>query len=391
MKRAAPAIVALTMILACRPRDVARSAEPVEGQAFREAGGDAGPAAASSVVMPIEGPLEHDAARARLEEITFGEELACARTSNGRVRCLRAEEWEPLLSPRGRPRARRPIDDLSGAIAIAAGRAHACALLADRTVRCWGDNHHGQLGDGTLEPRAGPVAVLGLTTVERIAVGADFGCALLDDGGVRCWGDDTMGQLGIGVPLESTAGELRAAPREVEPLGPAADLAAGRTHACAALQDGAVMCWGDNGNGQLGVETPHAIQPLPVVVQSAARAVQVAAGDRHTCARTDGGDVLCWGANGGALGDGGFRDSAAPATIAGLARAVSITAGGGHTCARGRGGRIACTGMGSRSPVVLHALRGARALAIGGDACGLLDGGVLTCIGDDGKARRLKW
>ena len=83
-------------------------------------------------------------------------------------------------------------------MAIAAGRAHTCALRADGTVGCWGDNIEGQLGDGTTTNRSTPVTVSGLANVVAVAAGNHHTCALRADGTVRCWGSNSAGELGDG-------------------------------------------------------------------------------------------------------------------------------------------------------------------------------------------------
>src|SRR5262249_32650965 len=82
--------------------------------------------------------------------------------------------------------------------ALAVGASHACGLLGDGTVECWGYNYYGQLGDGTNTNRSTPVAVSWLSHVLQIVAGTYHTCALIDDGTVKCWGSNSAGQLGDG-------------------------------------------------------------------------------------------------------------------------------------------------------------------------------------------------
>ena len=81
---------------------------------------------------------------------------------------------------------------------IALGGDYSCALLADGTMKCWGSNDYGQLGDGTTTNSTIPVEVSGITTATSIAMGRVHSCALLTDGTVKCWGLNDYGQLGDG-------------------------------------------------------------------------------------------------------------------------------------------------------------------------------------------------
>jgi alpha-tubulin suppressor-like RCC1 family protein len=154
-----------------------------------------------------------------------------------------------------------------GASAVAAQEAHSCALLDDGTVKCWGFNNKGQLGQGDTTSRGLEAEQMGdaLLPVDlgegRTAVGLSVGgasnCAVLDDGSLRCWGWNIAGQLGLGDTNDrgDVAGELG------DDLPPV-DLGAGRTvdavsvgnaHACARLDDDSIKCWGQNFYGELGL------------------------------------------------------------------------------------------------------------------------------------------
>ena len=92
------------------------------------------------------------------------------------------------------------VSGLTNAVALGGGYNHACALLADGTMRCWGHNIFGQLGDPASVPTgsAVPVTVSGINGARAITTGAFHTCAVLQDGTLRCWGHNGQGQLGDG-------------------------------------------------------------------------------------------------------------------------------------------------------------------------------------------------
>ena len=82
---------------------------------------------------------------------------------------------------------------------ISAGGAQTCAILDNGSVSCWGNNNHGQLGDGTTTDRNTPAQISSLgagRTAVAISIGSYHTCAILDDGSVSCWGNNDHGQLG---------------------------------------------------------------------------------------------------------------------------------------------------------------------------------------------------
>ncbi|WP_345531621.1 hypothetical protein [Viridibacterium curvum] len=141
---------------------------------------------------------------------------------------------------------------LSGAVAVSAGLYHACALLADGKIYCWGDNSSGALGTTTTSPwptwsaQTGATLVDGISGAVQLSSGSTFNCALLNDGTVRCWGDNTYGQIGNGTKTGPVKTPYNPG------LSNVISVMAGNTHACAMLSSGDVKCWGANGYGQIG-------------------------------------------------------------------------------------------------------------------------------------------
>jgi alpha-tubulin suppressor-like RCC1 family protein len=196
---------------------------------------------------------------------------------------------------------------------VTVGALHACALLADGTVACWGDGSVGQLGDGTATFRASRGIVAELTDVVEIDAGGGFTtCARRADGRLRCWGENALGQIGDGTTVRRDATET------VSAIASAFDVAVGLNHACAVLADGSVQCWGSNASGALGDGT-LLDSPEPIEVPGLPPAKAVVVGDAHTCALLADGTARCWGENGsGQLGDGTFVDRATPAPVEAL-------------------------------------------------------------------------
>lgn len=187
----------------------------------------------------------------------------------------------------------------SGVTAVATGSAHSCAVVSGG-AKCWGWNRYGQVGvdASTFSQLLSPVDVTGLTSgVSSVTTGFNHSCALLTDNTVRCWGHDYMGQLGNGAPNVSSY-----APVDPGLTGVSAVDAGGNT-TCALLADKTVRCWGYNGSGQLG-DGSNANQSSPVSVSSISDATAISVGDHHACALLTGGAVKCWGYDGdGQLGD----------------------------------------------------------------------------------------
>ena len=135
---------------------------------------------------------------------------------------------------------------------------HSCALISGGTVKCWGDNDMGQLGDGTITAKSTPVSVSGLSGVSEISAGYDTTCARLSDGTAKCWGRAKYGRLGND---NDTTNQLT--PVSVSGLTGVSQISSFDAHSCAVIGGNAVKCWGSNDKGQLGsTDTYDRLKPI---------------------------------------------------------------------------------------------------------------------------------
>lgn len=260
--------------------------------------------AADSFAHPEPAPV--DVPPARLLMSGMNHSCAVGR-DDGRLRCWGGSSSGQIAGSTEPTNTTPLLVDLGQEVVDAAGSTvTTCAVLEDTTIRCWGDNTFGQLGDGTTISRSTPAPVLdatgamSLTGAVEVVANAHATCARLENGEVWCWG--TSGFLGDG--------SLMMDPHGVEPLPvksglpfPALQLGAGEYHTLAVLDSGDVACWGLAGMFECAtsIAPPFAfVTPHVIPLQGA---VKVAGGWRSTCAL---GDVaLCWGSNHlGALGIG---------------------------------------------------------------------------------------
>ncbi|MGP0101045.1 MAG: RCC1 domain-containing protein [Solirubrobacteraceae bacterium] len=231
------------------------------------------------------------------------------------------------------------VAGLTDVEAVASGYNFSLALLNDGTVRAWGGNSFGQLGDGSREDSTQPVPVTGLSGVTAIAAGGAHALALLSNGTVVTWGGNAYGQLGNGTSSRGTDyGPASTVPVLVKGLTGAVAVAAGGGDDVVLLSNGTLEAWGENRSGQLGDGTTvEKDVPTPVRGVGGVQAVAVggvASEGGHMLALLRNGTAMAWGANGaGQLGNGSTTTSGVPTPVKDLTDVTAISASVSHSMA----------------------------------------------------------
>ena len=247
--------------------------------------------------------------------ISAGSSHTCAILADKSVKC-----WG--INSDGQTGGGSPLTQGEEATHLSTGSSHTCAILADKSVKCWGSNSFGKTGGGSPLTQG--------EEATHIAAGEEHTCAILVDKSVKCWGSNSDGQTGGGSPL--TQGEE------------ATHIAAGEEHTCAILVDKSVKCWGSNSDGQTGGGSP---------LTQGEEATHIAAGEEHTCAILADKSVKCWGKN--SFGQTGGGPSSPSRTISGTSgspltqgeEATHIAAGDYQTCAILANKSVKCWGSNS--------------------------------------------
>jgi len=362
----------------------------------------------ASIGVAVSFDVAHPSGRVATDRIALGDAHTCAIKDDGTVWCFGDNSDGQLgNSSFGPPDSTTPVQT-SGfgtgrtAVQVAAGERHTCALLDNGEVWCWGYNGNLELGSvGGSQPDPVKVPLGAGITASRIFVGGRVSCALTSDTRLTCWGQNHKGQIGNGTVLAS-GGVAPAAVSNIPTSFVPANVDPGGRHVCAAATGGAVWCWGDDDRNQLGTAADGAAAVnVPGQADTVTTARSVATGLDYSCAVLTDDTVSCWGRNHLAqLG----RGSVTPASTAGPA-AVSIgvpvskvAAGKAFACALTTAGAVWCWGENTASqigdatagsprlaPAQVSNLGGTAVdvVAGGAHACAVLSSGEVRCWGDN--------
>lgn len=285
--------------------------------------------------------------------------------------------------------ATEAVSGITTATQLTSGYINVCALLADGTVKCWGENNSGSLGDGTTTASWVPVTVTGISGATQISSSWLTNCALLSSGEAKCWGEDANGNTGNGKFGDRTIAAQKPS------ITNATQISVGAEGACARISDGTAKCWGiwsSNGEAGSGYVNPTA----PTDLTGDTNVTAVASANTTNCVLLSTGAVKCRGY--GALhqrGDGTTTSGAAVSTVTDITTATQIVAGQEHFCARLSDGTAKCWGDNANyqlgdgtqtsptTPVVVAGLSGVTTLygGRGEHVCALLSNGDVKCWG----------
>ncbi len=356
-------------------------------------------------------PSSNTAARAASKKFSTGWAHACVLRDDGFPVCWGGDSDGGINSVYGPQVIGDSPSDMGGGLTrmiptsssgapvrvsqIAAGGGYSCLLDVNGGVRCWGSNSDGQLGIGSTQvtPGIGAAIPLGNVAVQEIVIGGQHRennnsnhlCVLLVNGTLKCWGNNSAGQLGLGTvtapndKIGDAAGEMAALqPVDLGAGVTVSAIASGYNFSCVIasggsrnLPSGSVLCWGENGMGQLGIgsitganakigdaagEMGDAL--TPVNLGTGRSAVAIGATSYGACVLRDNATVICWGAN--FFGDLGqdlattVKIGDAAGEVAGLSpinfglsageSIVQIASGFAGSCALTNTNRIKCWG-----------------------------------------------
>lgn len=283
--------------------------------------------------------------------LATGENFTCALMSDRTVQCWGKNDYgEGGNGTNTDTTVPTVVTGLANVTSIAAGCKHMCASLDSGGVKCWGWDDEGQLGDGTNNNSSAAIDVKNIPSgAIYVSAGFHSSCAAFPNG-AQCWGDDSTGELGDGkqtasnVPVDTTqltfgpvimtsgayhvfayglgpSGQNDFALWGTNPFtgglaGALTNASAGNNYTCA-LQNGAVLCWGQNDQGQLGRgATSDADQTAQQVKGLSTGVTDLGAGYDHACAFVGPNKIQCWGDNGnGELGNNSTTEANAPVDV----------------------------------------------------------------------------
>lgn len=235
---------------------------------------------------------------------------------------------------------------------VSVGYEHGCAITsggvdAAGTVKCWGMNSRGQLGDGTTTASNGPVSITtGIGTgAKAISAGAYHTCAISSSDSLWCWGaNDNQQAVGAAAP----AGD-QTSPVNFDNATGYLAIAAGFDHNCGITASNQLTCFGSNANGKTGAGTSSGSRDAGLISDSGVSYTKIAVNADHSCGITSSNAMKCWGSNArGRAGLGGTGSTSTPTLVDSGVSYSAVATGNESTCGITTGNALKCTGRGDQ-------------------------------------------
>ncbi|MEY4615249.1 MAG: hypothetical protein RJB66_209 [Pseudomonadota bacterium] len=278
-------------------------------------------------------------------QISAGGSHTCGITTGGALKCW-GRNVENQLGDGTTTNKTTPttIDSGTSYSQISAGGSHTCGITTDDSLKCWGWNGESQLGDGSTNVQiSAPSPIDSGTSYAKVFAKSIHTCGITTGGTLKCWGRNTSGQLGDPT-INSTN-----TPLTIDTSNSYAQIAAGFSHTCGITTGGTLRCWGDNSWGQVGHQSPGTKIDLPTIIDGGKTYSQITADNQHTCGLTTGGTLKCWGSNDlGQLGDDHPSMSLTPRVIQNEVNTSQLSATQNRTCRIVSDSKIRCSGVNDR-------------------------------------------
>lgn len=246
------------------------------------------------------------------QTVAVGAQHSCGVTTSGAVYCWgRNNNGQAGQSNTGNDYAApQLVDDSRTYVDVGAADEHSCALTDTGDVYCWGYDNDcvGVLGDGGwCSWTTSPTLVQGGYTFEKLRVGREHVCGITTSQAAYCWGDNHRGQLGDGT-TDNQASPVRAGLLLFSEIDP------GGNHTCGVRADGVGVCWGGDDQGELGTGVRQDAT-APTLIDSSVNFVSIRDSGDTSCGITAANELYCWGSRRGVFGDGWTHFVDAPAQV----------------------------------------------------------------------------
>lgn len=344
-----------------------------------------------------DGSISTRATPATIDSVTYksvsiGANHTCGVTTGGVLKCWGDNSAYQLgdgtttasLTP-------KTVDAGTLYLSVVSGSNNNCAITTGHALKCWGNNFSGQLGNGTTTALTTPTPIDVGTSYFAAAASAAGGytCGITTGYSLKCWGTNAYGQLGDGTKVSSLV------PIVIDPATTYNFITISGDHACAVPVAGGLKCWGSNSGSQVSAKPSYEV--VPVQVNAATTYTSLSRADRHSCAVATGGSLSCWGDNSaGQIGDGSTTPRISAVAIDPKMTYATVSVARAHSCGITTSGALKCWGenaygqlgdgtiINRLSPITIDSptkfTRVATALRA---TCAITTAGVLKCWGDN--------